>query len=136
MTRGTAFHHIGVACRDLDGEAAYFASLGYEPEGEPFTDPVQGVRGRFFVAPDQPRLELLVNAGETGPLDPWLGKGVKFYHFAYEARSLDAAITEMKAARARVLVNPVPAVAFGGRKIAFLIQPNGMLIELIEAPHG
>ena len=135
MTRGI-FHHIGVACRDLDGVAGYFAALGYEPEATDFTDPAQGIRGRFLIAPDQPRLELLVNAGESGPLDPWLAKGVKFYHFAYETPSLDATITEMKASRARMVVKPVPAVAFGGRKIAFLMQPNGMLIELIEAEYG
>ena len=52
------------------------------------------------------------------------------------AVGVNAAITEMKSARARMVVNPVPVVAFGGRKIAFLMQPNGMLIELIEAAHG
>jgi len=32
-----------------------------------------------------------------------------------------------------LIVAPVPAVAFGGRKIAFLMLPNRLLIELIEA---
>jgi len=38
----------------------------------------------------------------------------------------------MRAQRAKVLVPPVPAVAFGGREIAFLVMPNRMLIELID----
>lgn len=133
MIEGAAFHHIGVACRDLGAEEAHFSALGYEPEGTLFEDPRQGIRGQFLTATGQPRLELLVNAGETGPLDPWLAKGVKFYHFAYEVPALGAAIESLKALRARVMVPPVPAVAFGMRHIAFLMHPNGALTELIEA---
>jgi len=30
----------------------------------------------------------------------------------------------------------VPAVAFGGRRIVFLLTPERDLIEIVEAPHG
>jgi hypothetical protein len=32
------------------------------------------------------------------------------------------------------VVEPVPAVAFDGREIAFVMLPNVTLVELIEAP--
>ena len=133
MIEGAVFHHIGVACRDLNSDEAHFAALGYAREGESFEDPRQRIRGLFLTAAGQPRLELLVNAHETGPLDPWLAKGVKFYHFAYEVPALDRAIEDLKAGRARVMVPPVPAVAFDMRRITFLMHPNGTLTELIEA---
>lgn len=136
MIAGARFHHIGVACRDLDAEERHFAALGYTVEGPSFVDPKQGITGRFLVASGQPRLELLVNSGATGPLDPWLEKGVKFYHFAYEVLDLAAAIDELKVSRARVVVPPVEAVAFHMRQIAFLMQANGMLTEFIESPTG
>jgi xylulokinase len=46
------------------------------------------------------------------------------------------AIDALRAQRAKVAVAPVPAAAFGGREIAFLMLPNRLLIELIalESP--
>jgi hypothetical protein len=34
------------------------------------------------------------------------------------------------------MVAPVPAVAFGGRAIAFLLMPNLLLLELVESGAG
>jgi methylmalonyl-CoA/ethylmalonyl-CoA epimerase len=125
------FHHIGVACRDLDSEADKFTCLGYCAEGEDFLDPVQGVRGRFLVG-GGPRMELLVNINDVGVLTPWLKAGVKFYHIAYETVRFDDDIKGMIALRGKIAVGPVPAVAFGGRRIVFIMMPNLTLVELIE----
>ncbi|MEM9379883.1 MAG: VOC family protein [Planctomycetota bacterium] len=134
MIEGGRFHHVGVACTDLDREAERFGQLGYRREGDDFTDPEQRISGRFLVADGQPRLELLVDSGPGGPLGPWLEKGVKLYHFAYEVPDLGAALDRLTRDRARVVVPPVPAVAFGGREIAFAMQPGGFLVELIHTP--
>lgn len=133
MIEGARFHHIGVATKDIDAETRHYGALGYLPEGEDFVDPEQRIAGRFLVAEGQPRLELLANTADDGPLGPWLAKGVKLYHFAYEVPDLERAIDTFTETRARVVVPPVAAVAFGGRPIAFLMQPNGFLVELIQA---
>jgi FkbH-like protein len=130
---GLGFHHVGLACADLDAEERVFARLGYTREGPDFEDPVQGIRGRFLVGAG-PRLELLCELPTGTVLGPWLRKGVKMYHVAYEAVDLAAADIAVTAFGARRVVAPVPAVAFGGRRIAFYMMPNGFLIELIEAP--
>jgi len=65
---------------------------------------------------------------------PWLRKGVKMYHQAYEVNSMNAAIAELSSRRAVVVSSPKPSVAFGGRRIAFLMLPNFLLVELIECP--
>lgn len=130
---GFAFHHLGVACRDLDRELESWTRLGYRAEGEAFTDPVQKIRGRFVVGPG-PRLELLAASEPGSPVEGYLQRGTKFYHQAFEAADFDAALVDMQTGGARITAGPVPAVAFGGRRIAFLMTPTLNLIEIIEAP--
>lgn len=55
---GCTFHHVGVACRDLDAEAGPWLSIGYAAEGVDFEDQIQQVRGRFLVGVG-PRLRTL-----------------------------------------------------------------------------
>ena len=124
------FHHVGVACTDIGQEAARLAPLGYVSEGQPFVDPVQGIRG-LFVSGQAPRLELLEPLAPGGVLQPWLDSETKLYHLAYETPDLDASLARLRKARARLVVAPVAAVAFGGRHIAFVMLPNRLLVELI-----
>ncbi len=126
------FHHLGVACRSLDAEQRSWAPLGYTPEGPDFEDPIQQVRGRFLVC-GGPRVELLEPLPGSVVLDPWLDRGVKVYHTAYVVEDLPSTLEKLKAARARVVVAPVPAVAFGGRHIAFVVFPSLAMVELISA---
>lgn len=127
-----AFHHVGVACADIEAEAARLAPLGYAPEAAPFVDPVQGVRGMFLTG-QAPRLELLepLEADRPGVLTSYLARETKLYHLAYLTSDLDKAIDNLRRERAKLIVAPVPAVAFDGRPIAFLVLPNLMLVELV-----
>ena len=126
-----AFHHVGVACRDLDPEMEAFGLLGYRAEGEEFVDPEQGVRGRFLVGPG-PRVELLVQTPGSRVLEPWLGKGVKLYHQAFVVESLEESVRTLCANGGRVVAVPVSAAAFGGSTLAFVMLRNLALVELIE----
>jgi methylmalonyl-CoA/ethylmalonyl-CoA epimerase len=133
MIDGARFHHMGVACADLDTEERAFRALGYAPEaGADFVDPAQGVRGRFLVG-GGPRLELLVPLDARSPLRPWLDRGTKVYHSAYEVPDLAVAVAGLVAARGRIVRAPTPAVAFSGREVCFVVLPNLMLVELIQA---
>ena len=125
------FHHVGVACADVASEAERLAPLGYRMEGERFIDSRQGVRGLFLTG-QAPRLELLeaIDAA-PGVLTPWLRSGIKLYHLAYETSDLDASIERLRSDGAKLVVAAVEAVAFAGRRVAFLMLPNRMLIELI-----
>lgn len=131
---GLRFHHTGVACRDLMAAERPYLALGYTAEGDVFEDPIQGIRGRFLVLPGT-RIELVAPLREDSPVVGWLNRGVHLYHTAYETDDMASAIASLRTtARAKVVVEPVPAVAFEGRKIAFLLGPSAFLIELIEAP--
>ncbi|MBC5827009.1 MAG: VOC family protein [Candidatus Eremiobacteraeota bacterium] len=128
---GLSFHHIGVACRDLDTEERAFATLGYRRETPEFFDPIQGIRGRFLVG-GGPQLELLRNNTEPGVLSIWLKKGVRFYHLAYETNDLIRQASALVQLGAKEVTAPVPAVAYGGRLICFHMLPNLTLVELIS----
>jgi methylmalonyl-CoA/ethylmalonyl-CoA epimerase len=124
------FHHVGYACRELGTELAGLAPLGYVQIGDRFTDPAQGVSG-LFCEGGGPRLELLAPLAGSETLDPWLRGPAKLYHLAYEVSDVDDAAAAMAADGARVVRPPVPAVAFDGRPITFLMLPNRLLVELI-----
>ena len=58
--------------------------------------------------------------------------GVKFYHQAFEVDALDDALATLRDVGARVVSPPAPAVAFGGRPIAFILLRNMVMVELIQ----
>jgi methylmalonyl-CoA/ethylmalonyl-CoA epimerase len=131
------FHHIGVACQAdalaQDTERKRLELLGYRPEGDEWVDDCLGMRGQFMVACNgAPRIELVAPHGNRSPVTSWLERGVKLYHLAYSVTSLSAEIDRMRERNAKLMLPPIPAVAFGGRKVAFIMLPNFLLIELME----
>jgi methylmalonyl-CoA/ethylmalonyl-CoA epimerase len=132
LQASSRFHHVGVACRDLEREQDGLRALGYVPVGKQFTDSRQGVVGVFLEGPG-PRLELLAPFESSGVLDPWLRGRARMYHLAYEVSKLNEAISAARDAGARQMSAPTPAVAFGDRHICFVMLRNLLLVELIEA---
>jgi len=128
---GLAFHHVGLACRDLAVETAAHALLGYSPEGAVFEDPHQRVRGSFQTLGPF-RVELLEPLDEQSPLVSWLERGVRMYHVCYETDDLDAALGRLRGEGHRMVSAPAPAVAFDGRPVAFVMLRTRNLVELLE----
>lgn len=127
------FHHLGIATESIEKEEEVFGEFGYEPEGSPFCDPAQGVRGRFLIGPG-PRLELLEPLGGSQTLTPWLASKGRIYHQAFEVGNVDEVLRFVTSTqRARILRPPLPAVAFGGRKVAFVMLRNRSVFELIQS---
>ena len=67
MIEGLHFHHIGVACRNIEKEIQAFAILGYDRDSEIITDPLQGIHCCFLKGPGL-RIELLVPTDDTCPV--------------------------------------------------------------------
>jgi len=126
------FHHVGLACRALGPERDAHELLGYRVEGTRFVDPIQGVEG-LFMTHGAMRLELLAPSGPESPLHDYLRRGVRLYHEAFETPNILGAIEALEAGGARLVSGPVPAIAFGGRSIAFVMLRSLSLIELIQA---
>ena len=127
------FHHIGIATCGIEGEKKFYQMLGYTQEGHVFEDALQGIRGMFIIAKNQPRLELLENLPEHHTLDIWLDKGIKYYHFAYLVDDIDKSmLLYTKKFKGKIISPRKPSVAFGLRDICFIMFSNRLIIELIQ----
>ncbi|MDB4913480.1 MAG: lactoylglutathione lyase [Gemmatimonadetes bacterium] len=129
------FHHLGVAVADMAKSIPIYKTLfNYDVTSGPFDDPIQKVSVCFLSrgAGDMP-IELVAPLGPGSPVSATLAKGGSAYHVCYEVPDIAAAIQHLKSNRCVVLAQPVPAVAFDMRKIAWLLTPTQQLIELVEA---
>jgi methylmalonyl-CoA/ethylmalonyl-CoA epimerase len=129
MTEWT-IHHVGLACTSIVQERHALQPLGAIDDGPMFEDPGLGIRGRF-VRLGSARIELLEEIETSGVLAPWLKGGSRLYHLAYTVSDLDGALASTRGAR--LVRGPLPAVAFDGRRVAFLMTPTLLLLELIES---
>ena len=130
-----AFHHLGVAVPDIPKALPIYRSLfSYELVSGPFDDPIQKVSVCFLSrGSGDMTIELVAPLGSDSPIQRTLGQGVSAYHVCYEVGDLAAAMQHMNANKCVTLSNPVPAVAFQGRRIAWMSTPTRQLIELLEA---
>ena len=79
-------------------------------------------------------IELVEPAGEDSPVFRFLSeRGGGLHHLCYTVGNLDDEIARMKRAGSMAVRRPKPAVAFGGRKIAWMLTPERLLVELLEA---
>ena len=131
MTGDFVFHHLGVACTDIEAEALAWQAFGYSPESAVFVDETQGIRGRFYSG-GGPRLELLEAHGGSQTLAPWLKRKAKIYHTGYLVPDLGQAISTLEAQGAAVARAPALSSYFSA-PIAFMILSSLALVELIEA---
>ncbi len=133
---GFRLHHVGVATRKLAQTTETLESLfGYRTIAGPFADPIQRVSVSFLTlsAEDEVQVELVEPLAEDSPVTAILQKGGgAAYHLCMETSDLDAALTHSKALGCMLVSPPAPAVAFGGRRIAWIYTPTRQLVELVE----
>jgi methylmalonyl-CoA/ethylmalonyl-CoA epimerase len=132
-------HHIAYAVADIREYVDTFLKplFGEVEVGEIFSDPIQKVRVTFVPVPGGPLIELVEAASDESPVKKLVGS-VRggLYHVCYEVENMEAAIARFRKLRCLPLGRPVPAVAFGGRSIVFLMTPQRDLIELVESANA
>lgn len=114
--------------------AAYTAILGYALRSGPFDDPIQKV-SVCFLGTDNPAdavIELVAPLTDDSPIRGVLKRGGGAYHMCFETPRLDERLEELIAKGCLLVSQPVPAVAFCGRRIAWIYTPTRQLIELLE----
>jgi methylmalonyl-CoA/ethylmalonyl-CoA epimerase len=129
------FHHVGFVVKSIAEIGEEFArSLGTEWSGEIIHDPLQEAKVTFMFwgGRQGPALELVEPAGDKSPLHSFLTKGGGLHHVCYEVDSLDKQLQQSRSAGCLVVKQPLPAVAFGGRKIAWVYTPQKLLVEYLE----
>ena len=135
----TAFDHIGLSVGDLDAQSRWYeGALGMTTTGA-FEIPPVGLRGVFLVAESGLVIELLERAGSTrrppvsSPPEALLTQG--WGHICLRVDSVDDAFAGLVAAGAVVVTEPGPSPEPGVR-FAFVTDPEGNLIELLDRAHA
>lgn len=125
------FHHIGLATNSVESFLSRFGDIENVETFE-FEDTIQGVYGKF-VNVGGVALEIMEPLNSDPTLAPWLKEGNRIYQIAFEVDELDAEIVNAQNEKIRIVRQPHAAVAFNGRRVAFLMPAPGLLIELIES---
>jgi methylmalonyl-CoA/ethylmalonyl-CoA epimerase len=128
-------HHIGFVVVSIQESAPGFVrSLGATWDGLLFADPDQKVKVTFLkIAPGDVLLELVEPNAEDAPVKRFLNdKGQGLHHLCYEVDKLEEALAQLRSKGALIAKPPKPAVAFEGRRIAWLLTTDKLLLELLE----
>lgn len=132
MTEGMVYHHIGIACNDIDATAKHYERLGYR-RTENIVDELQNIKICFLDHDTMPRLELLAAVNENSPVVQILKKnGTTPYHICYTVPNIAETIKQLKKRHYIVVSKPKPACALDNHNVAFLYQQDVGLIELLE----
>lgn len=123
--------HVGFAVRDLGVASALFRDALNAMLGDVFEDPIQQVR-ICFAEYEGGRVELIAPLGPDSPVNRIVAEGGGTYHLCYETDDLQRAVDGLRRAGFVPTGLPQPAVAFGGRRVVFLVHPIARLIELVE----
>ncbi len=129
--------HVGVAVPVLGPTSELLSSLfGYKVVSGPFDDPMQKVTVNFLAKSvnDPAEIELIAPLTDDSPIRSILAKDRgAAYHLCFETSDIDRALIHAQNNGCIVVSAPVPAVAFQGRRIAWIYTRSRQLFELVEA---
>ena len=132
-------HHVGYVVSSIEDVIKGFAtSLSATWDGRVIHDPLQQVYVAFLESGTSTDaiVELVAPAGEVSPVTNFLSKGGGLHHLCYEVDNLEAHLQLAKAHGGIVVKSPLPAVAFGGRRIAWVYTKYKLLLEYVERNPG
>lgn len=128
-------HHMGFVVLSIQESAESFAvSLGASWDGKIVFDPIQKVHVAFFqgYSPTDPLIELVEPGGPESPVSRFLERGGGLHHLCYEVKDLELHLAFCKSIGTAIIRRPLPAVAFGGRRIAWALTRKRLLVEFLE----
>jgi len=132
----STFHHIGFVLASIQASVQGFLdSMNAEWDGIIFHDPNQLVRVTFLRGkqPNAPLFELVEPAGDKSPVIPFLKRGGGLHHLCYEVENLESQLALSRSQGGLLVRAPLPAVAFEGRRIAWVYTKHKLLLEFLES---
>jgi methylmalonyl-CoA/ethylmalonyl-CoA epimerase len=125
--------HIGIVVGSLDEAQTYYVQqFGYRPIGGRIVDPLQDVELQFLEDDGGVRVELIRPLSTESPAARAVTQGGGLNHICYRVKDLDASVSALVAHDAKLVREPRPAVAFNGRRVAFLYTRQRELVEFVE----
>jgi methylmalonyl-CoA/ethylmalonyl-CoA epimerase len=136
LSKPLRLHHIGFVVASIKISAPGFVrALNANWNGEIISVPNQKVNVTFLlVSVGDALVELVEPSHKDAPVNKFLReKGPGLHHLCYEVDALDRVLAEIRSRGALLAKPPKPAIAFGGRQIAWVFTPEKLLVELLEA---
>ena len=129
------FDHVGLSVADLDAVESFYTSAFAFKRQLVFELPPHPIRGVMLEHHSGMRLELFERAGSGSgiqgqtPIEALATRG--YGHFALAAPDIEPAFAAALDAGAKAVAEPSPSPEPGVR-FAFLQDPEGNLVELVE----
>jgi lactoylglutathione lyase len=118
-------HHSGIKSADINRSIDFYTRI----MGLEILEKIDLVgRVFYFIGNDRTRIEI----EEANPGDRMISvdTGFGLYHLAFAVDDLDALAAKLKAESVKFIMEPIQLRA--DRKIAFIEDPDGVRIQLIE----
>lgn len=120
---GARLDHVGMAVKSIEKTM---------PGAPIVTDPVQKVRVTLVRLHGTP-IELVEPTAPDSPVVHTLGQGRAVYHLCFQVPDLEASLARALDRGFVKVSGPVPAVAFEGKRIVWLLSKTYGLVELVES---
>ena len=130
-----SLHHIGYVVASIaDGIDRWRLALSAISVTEIYEDEIQQARVAFLDLPPTglTKVELVEPLGQDSRVAGFLNEGGGLHHLCFEVDDIELQISQMKVQKAMLLRRPQPAVAFGGRRIGWMLTREKLLIEYLE----
>jgi catechol 2,3-dioxygenase-like lactoylglutathione lyase family enzyme len=127
-------HHVGFAVDNIKEYLDRFLAPLVKPQSVSATieDPIQRVRVAF-VKLEGGTIELIEAMDDSSPVSEIVKKRRGgLYHLCFATSQFDAMLVRFTNLGCLPLSDPVPAAAFGNRRLVFFLTPKRDLFELIE----
>ena len=128
-------HHVGYVVRSIKEVADRFAqSVAASWDQKIFQDPLQDAKVAFLagIIQEFPLVELVEPVSEGSPVANFLKRGGGLHHLCYEVESLDKQLEFSRTIGGKIVRPPLPAVAFDGRRIAWVYTKDRLLLEYLD----
>jgi glyoxylase I family protein len=132
------FHHVSLSVADLAAQEAWYGgALGLTHVDERLELPEAGVRTVVLSSADGLRVEFVQRPGSSPAAysDPFAATAVQtFTHLALQVPDLDTAFARLTGECGAAPVSPPAPGVTQGMRYAYVADPEGNLLELIEVP--
>jgi len=130
-----SLHHVGYVVSSIaESIERWQTAVSSISISETFDDPIQRARVIFLDLPPDgaAKLELIEPLGSDSPVAKFDQRGGGLHHLCFEVDDVDEQIRRMRILKAILIRHPKPAVAFGGRRIAWMQTRERLLVEYLE----
>ena len=125
--------HIGYAVKKIDRAIDAFKGLGFK-----FSEIIDDTDRNVKLAlgdKDGYRVELVspLDKEKPSPVNQYIsGTPGTPYHICYSSNDFENDLEALKRQGYKIIIEPKPAVAFGGNRVAFLMNIGFGLMEIVE----